>query len=325
MSWLFVLRRYVTLALLLFSFQVFAETPQRPPALEDLTIAGLRQAMVAFVSLSTTPGIESATFDVDSPFRQSELSRSSLGFGAEITLNNYGFNGFWGAAISTGNLDDDIDFIDRDDNIIQLQLNRDILSLRGSAGLSFPITQRLKIRPYISFVGARLDSESFLVEKQPVGAPNDKTPLESFTSGVNTLTTTGTLEALYNRWYDDYRLELSGNYTIAYTDVMSSTADFLDSETWGQVSYVRARFSGPLTVISDSGLWRWNTYLNHTNFFDLETEALGFNSYFEAGVGVELEWRVKPLDMFSLEAVGFRVGGIFGDDVSGFNIGITVR
>ena len=79
--------------------------------LSSLSDADIREYAIAFVNMTTSPGLEGATLSVDNDERQSDQWRSSLGFNAEFTLRDHIFNGYWGMAIIGGRLEDKIEFI----------------------------------------------------------------------------------------------------------------------------------------------------------------------------------------------------------------------
>jgi hypothetical protein len=118
------------------------------PGLSMLSESDVRRSAIAFVNMSTSPGLEGATINVDRQNRESDQLRSSLGFNAEFTLQNPIFNGYWGLALVGGRLEDKIGLIGDNGQPVQLDLTREIVALRGSLGLSFPIDQHFKIRPY---------------------------------------------------------------------------------------------------------------------------------------------------------------------------------
>ena len=87
----------------------------------------------------------------------------------------------------------------------------------------------------------------------------------------------------------------------------------------------RARWSAPTGLYTRGRPWRWSTFLSHTNFVNLDKQALGFSYYFELGAGISYEINVRPLDWFGLRFIGFEAGAILGDDVDGYAVGITFK
>ncbi len=296
-----------------------AQAPEFPDAVIDLTPETIQESMIAFVNLSTAPGVDGATFEVDEAARDADLLRSSLGYAANFTLKERVIDGYWGLALAYGELEDRVNVRLPAGQTLRLEAERDILSLRASLGLVLPLTQHLKLRPYMSVAASRLGTESVLKRFGSAGTGNSL----SLSSDVNALTTSGTLVAIYDRWWGSDRLEISGQYTAAYTDTFDSSDELLDTWSWSETLLLKARFSGATGWASSGRSWRWNTYVTHTRLLGLDKVALGFTRFTEVGAGLDYEWNIRPLDWFGLRFLGFKAGVIFGDDITGFSAGLS--
>lgn len=287
--------------------------------------ADVRQSAIAFINTSTSPGLEGATLTVDKEDRQSTQWRASLGFGAEFTLRDHIFNGYWGIAAIGGSLTDKIDIIGDAGQPVALDLTRNVAALRGSLGLSFPINQYFKLRPYLSLVVSDLRSNTKidgLIDDLPSGPVPARV---DFDSTAQILSTIGTIDALYSRWYGDNRLELAAQYNLIYTDVFSPDNPVLSTIAWNHTAQFKSRYSGPTGLTTDGRFWRWNGYANYTTFMSQNTLSLGYKNFFEVGAGLEWEMNIKPFDWFGWQSVGLRAGAIIGRDIDGFNVGLTAR
>ncbi len=120
-----VLKSFLLVFTLHFSV-ASAETFSNLPGVSVPSESDIREAAVAFVNTTTSPGLSGATLTVDSADRQSEQWRSSLGFAAEFTIKNHIFNGYWGLALVGGQLDDKLDIIADDGTPVDLDLTRDV-------------------------------------------------------------------------------------------------------------------------------------------------------------------------------------------------------
>jgi hypothetical protein len=295
------------------------------PGLSALSDTIVRESAIAFVNTTTSPGLEGATLTVDDGNRQSDQWRSSLGFSAEFTIKNHIFNGYWGLSLVGGALDDKVSLTSDDGQPVQLDLTRDVVALRGSLGLSYPVNKYFKIRPYLSLAVSDLQTESVvdgLISTAPVGSPTTKVV---FNSSAQMLSTTGSIDALYSRWYGDHRMELSAHYNLIYTDAFSEDNPVLQTDAWNDVLQLKSRFSGPTRLTSIGRSWRWLAYANHTNFLSQENLSLGYTSLFEFGVGMEWRLNIKPLDWFGWQMLGLRAGVITSNNVDGYNVGLTAR
>jgi hypothetical protein len=284
----------------------------------------IQQSAIAFVNMSTSPGLEGATINVDKVDRQSKQWRASLGFNAEFTLRDHIYNGYWGLAAIGGSLSDKIDLIGDAGQPVYLDLTRDVVALRGSLGLSYPVDKYFKLRPYLSLIVSEMQSHS-IVNGLISPVSSEVLPQLEFENTAQLLSTVGTIDAQYSRWYSDNRLELLAQYSLIYTDSFSSDNPLLSTIAWNDTLQLKSRYSGPTGLTTDSRPWRWNGYVNYTSFLSNDTASLGYKNYFDVGGGLDWEINIKPLDWFGWQAVGIRAGVIIGQDIYGFNVGLTAR
>jgi hypothetical protein len=295
------------------------------PNLSVISDSDIRNSAIAFVNTSTSPGLEGATIEVDTDDRSSKQWRSSLGFGAEFTIKKHIFNGFWGLAIVGGSLEDELNVIADTGEQVKLNVDRDVLGLRVSAGLSFPITQHFKLRPYLSLGVADLLTKTTIDGLPITGPAGNTSTFTTFDTSAYIGSTTGTIEAIYSRWFNDNRLELSAQYTLIYTDSISGDSAVLNTIAWSQTALVKTRYSGATNLVTDGRPWRWQMYANHTNFLSYDKASLGYTGLFEVGTGLDWLINMKPLNWFGWQSVGISVGVIAGSHVEGYNFGFTAR
>lgn len=313
------------LALIIIVFAASELNADVLPGVSALSDTIVRESAIAFVNTTISPGLEGATLTVDDGNRLSEQWRSSLGFAAEFTIKNHIYNGYWGLALVGGSLNDKFGLTGDSGQPLQIDLTRDVLALRGSFGLSYPITRHFKFRPYLSLSVSDLQTE-FLVDglltTTPVGSPATTT---KFNSKAQMTSTSGTMDALYSRWFGEHRLELSAHYTLIYTDAFSEDNPVLETDAWNDVLQLKSRYSGPTRLTSLGRPWRWQLYANHANFLSQEKVSLGYTSLFEFGAGLEWQMNIKPLDWFGWQMLGLKMGVITSNDVEGYFMGITAR
>lgn len=290
--------------------------------LSDISETDIRNSAIAFVNTTSSPGLEGATLNVDTADRDSEQWRSSLGFNAEVTLINHVFNAFWGLGLVAGSLDDNLQLIADNGQPVSLNLTRDIVSLRGSFGLVFPVNEHFKLRPVLTL--AISDVRNMTIADGILDINNNPTTV-TFDNKAQIGSTTGSIDALFWYWRDDYKLELSAHYNLIYSDSFSEDNPILNTHAWNSTLQLKSRISGPTSLISKARPWRWQAYVNHTNFISQEKRALGYTGLFEIGTGLEWQLNVKPLDWFGWQYIGFNVGIITSRNVDGFNVGLTAR
>lgn len=316
----------ILLLLLVFLRSVMpAQAATTVPNLSAISDSDIRNSAIAFVNTSTSPGLEGATIEVDTDERDSKQWRSSLGFSAEFTIKKHIFNGYWGLAIVGGSLEDTIDVISDLGEEVVLDVKRDVIGLRGSVGLSFPINQYFKLRPFLSFGVSDLYTKTIIDGLSIVQPGGDTTTLTSLDTSATMASTTGTIDAAYSRWFNDNRLELMAEYNLIYTDSISGDSSVLNTTAWSQTALVKTRYSGATNLVSGGRPWRWQVYANHTKFLSFDKASLGYTGLFEVGTGLEWQLNMKPLNWFGWQSVGLSLGVITSRNVEGYNFGLTAR
>ncbi len=319
-----LIRRYLSVLVLNLAFALTVRADVLP-GVSALSDSVVRESTIAFVNNTISPGLEGATLTVDDGNRDSEQVRGSLGFAAEFTIRRHIFNGYWGLALVGGSLDDKFGVTGDAGQPIRITLNRDVLALRGSIGLSFPINSHIKLRPYLSLSVSDLRNEILvdgLLSTAPVGSP---TTTAVFNTSAQLTSTTGSIDALYSRWWGDNRLELSAHYHLIYTDAFSEDNPVLQTDAWNDILQLKSRFSGATNLTTIGRSWRWMVYANHTNFLTQDKFSLGYTSLFEFGAGLDWKLNIKPLDWFGWQMLGLKAGIITSNNVLGYSVGLTAR
>jgi hypothetical protein len=147
-----------------------------------------------------------------------------------------------------------------------------------------------------------------------------------FKSSAQMASGIGTLDASYSRWYGDNQLEVSALYNLIYTDSFSEDNPALNVNN--EVNYtlhLKSRYSGPTILVSKGRPWQWLTYANYTKFVSHNNRSLGYTGLFDIGGGLEWQMNIKPLDWFGWQMLGIKAGIIYGDNVDGYQFGLTAR
>jgi hypothetical protein len=271
------------------------------------------------------PGVEGSLLEIDPADRDSELWRSSLGFQAEFTLRNSIYNGFWGAALIAGSSQDHFSLLDDQGDPVTFDVQRDVTGIRGSFGISMPITPSFKLRPYASLVLSQVRTHtnaSGNIIAELVASDEDSIVVEGSAESVSGV---ATLEAEYQRFVQPGKLALSAQYNAIYTDTFSPENSNLDTWAWSDTLMARARFSRDTGWSMAGSQWEWSAFYHYSNFLGHSKSAMGFRYLNEIGMGLDWDMHIKPLDWFGWRYLGLRVGYSFGDDVSGFNVGLSAR
>lgn len=313
------------LVLTITSGMASALTPGDFSAVNLISESDMRDSAISFVNMSTAPGLEGATLTVDSNNRHSEQVRGSLGFAAEFTIKDHIFNGYWGLAIVAGELDDRLNLVADTGVPVKLDVTRTVLGLRGSFGLSFPVNKYFKLRPYLSLIVSDLKTET-IVDGLALTDPSGNTSTVNYVKAdAQMASSIGTIDAIYSRWYDDKRLELSAQYNLIYTDSFSGDNPALNAYDVKHTAQLKSRYTGPTSLLTAGRPWRWQAFVNYTNFINQNKNSLGYTALTDFGGGLEWQMNIKPLDWFGWQYLGIKAGLIYGNDVEGYMFGLTAR
>ncbi len=310
--------------LLVFLMNDTAVAQQQNPlaGLSTVSNSDIQNSAIDFVNTTSSPGLGGATLHVNNAQRNSDQWRSNLGFNAEITLKDHIFNAYWGLGLVSGSLKDSIRLTADNGQPVVLNLKRNITSLHGSLGLSFPINEHFKLLPVLTFSISKMQTKTAVDGLFNI---NNNPTTVTFNSNTQVASTTGSIDALYWYWYNNYRLEVSAHYNMIYNYAFSKDNPILNTNAWSQTAQIKSRISGPTSLITSSRPWRWQIYINNTNFINQSKTSLGYTSLFEIGTGLEWQLNIKPLNWFGWQYVGISAGIITSKNVEGFNIGLTAR
>jgi len=292
----------------------------------DLPVEEITRAAIGLINFASAPGLTGATFRVDDAYGENaDLVRGSLGGGFDVTLRDSIADLYLGAEIGVGDLENDILVNLPAGGTVPFLVDWEIVSLRGSAGLTLPITPHLKVRPYASLIYAEYEAEPRpLVDFDPdTLPPNAAIILKKHRFDATSLGLT--TEALYDRWWDKGRLELGLQYSGLYTNTFDESNPVLEAAGWSQTLVLAGRWSDETGWEMAGRPWRWNVYGRYTTFPDQDKSVLGFDSYFEIGAGLDYENNTKVFGLFGWRMTGLKFGIIGGDDVDGFSFGIRVE
>ena len=295
-----------------------------PDALRDVDLS---RSLVALVAFATTPGITNASYTIDWPDDQPEadLDKSAITIEPKFNLQGRSFRIFTGFAVSRIKLNDRLNATNEDGEAVSLDPERDLLSIRGSAGLEFRLSTHWIFTPYASFIYSDMDSTTTV--RGNVDTKTSDPNLQGYLVNWSTksYSLAGTLKLKYDRWFERKRLELQGLYTYTYVDTFDESADFVESSGGINSINLEARFSAPTGLQLKGIPIRWQVYGAYTDFLDLRKDDLGFTHYFELGGGFDFEVDVQALAIFNLRNIGLEVAGIKGDDIKGWRLSIIVR
>ena len=118
-------------------------------------------------------------------------------------------------------------------------------------------------------------------------------------------------------------MEAEVTYSHATTDVFDAPARKLKVSASNDVVTLFGRWSGPREWTIYGQPLGWNVFSSATVLAGDGRDALGFSYFIELGAGLDLDLRDR--DLWLIEGIRPRVSGIFGDNVIGGQLGLSIR
>lgn len=260
--------------------------------------------------------------NLNSSQRQMDLVLGNAGFGTDFSFADTYIDGYWGAALNKTVLDDTINGKNTAREDVIIDLDREIITLQGSLGIFLRITDSFEYAPYLTLNFSTIETDAQFLKLNTSTGTIDS---EQFSASTDAITTSLNQDLSWEMWSERGRIELNGSLVISYTDTTDNDYKNLDTFGLGYSAIVGIRYSEPTAWRWNNKRWWWNTYYQHINLLNQDKISMGFKYYNEVGIGIEYEALIKPLDLFGLRYIGFKIGGIVGDDVTGASIGLTFR
>ena len=194
-------------------------------------------------------------------------------------------------------------------------------SATGGIGWDFPISpdQELKLRPISNFMLGHVTTDASIAQdifnlafEQELDIIDDAT--------MNAYGLGGALMLDYERYREDYELDIEARYTKIRLRTFDSTTSGLKGESTNDSLSVWARWREPTGLTFLQRPLRYVLESSFTSFFGPERGALGFDHLASVGGGFELDTSAFSGIISRTRLVGRYV---FGDNVSGFSIGLA--
>ena len=188
----------------------------------------------------------------------------------------------------------------------------------GGIGWDFPITNELRFRPIANVMLGHLESDLSIASRV---IQNQKGVDLQFLNGgrMNSYGLGGSVMLDYENYQPDQEIDVELRYTnIPVQTFDSSTAVQGSADSQSLALWARSRIPTPITLL-DRPL-RAVFEVAHTEFLGDLRGALGFNSLYSVGTGIELD-RSASDPVFTRIRVVFRYQ--FGQNVHGTSIGLA--
>lgn len=325
-------------AILLLLFSLFLLSPplaraQQGPSQSDIDefrklLSELLQQgdfanfLAGVLNVTISPDIAAANYDVtndDGDDRQ--MSTFKIPLGTVFDLPKPG----WKLVLS-GNLGylhakDEVTAILPDYNVdTNFDIKWTAYTAQGGLGLKVPITESVYVYPHAAVAYSYLKNDADYPNSRlkQLLAPLFEGIITDF--DVQSMTYSAALGLGYKDALGPVGLHLRGMYTYAYTDSFDQTNEVQSITEDTQTLVVRLETNGPTGLdIAGHGV-RWLGLAGYTTFFGPNRDTLGFTYIAEVGAGFDIN--ISTANVF-LERIGLKGSYLFGDDMTGWQIGIV--
>ncbi|MGP8308261.1 hypothetical protein [Vibrio sp. YIC-376] len=197
------------------------------------------------------------------------------------------------------------------------------ISVTGGIGYEFPLTSdnELKLRPIFNFSYGRVTTDAKLTQ----ALLNFQFPdldLDVIDGGtMNAYGLGGSIMLDWERYRDEYEIDLEVRYSNIQLRTFGSTSDGLHGESEANTAGVWARYRAPIGYNLLERPVRYVLETSFTSYFGEQRGALGFNNLMSVGAGLELDTSGK---IQLVSRVRLVVRYIFGENVTGTSVGLAV-
>ena len=191
----------------------------------------------------------------------------------------------------------------------------------GGVGWDFPLTadQELKLRPIFNFTLGHVATDASIA--QDVFNVLFEEELDIIDDGtMNAYGLGGAIMLDYERYREDYELDLEVRYTKIQLRTFGSTTSGLKGESTSDMLSVWGRWREPTGFSFLQRPLRYVLESSFTSYFGPQRGALGFDHLASVGAGFEIVTSAHSGIISRARLVGRYV---FGDNVSGFSIGLA--
>ena len=312
---------------MIYSTPVKALDPSTVQASRDqIGASGISQQLVNLISFTTLPGISGGNLTVsrDDPEPDYEIDKLTIGVSDTFAIEQSPFDLFLEGGLGILETDESSFGFGIVDGIrIAARSDRTIYSGRIGAGLSIPLGSRFHLRPVFNFALSRFENDTGLGAIVGDGDEITITDLLTLDWTAWAATYAATLQLRYDDSFGEQTLEAEATYTHAYTDVFDAPTRGLKVSGSNDVVTLFGRWSAPTEWTVYGQPLGWNVFSSATVLIGDGRDALGFSHFIELGAGLDLDLRDRGL--WLIEGIRPQLSGIIGDDVIGWQLGLSVR
>ncbi len=314
------------LALLLAATPRIVSAQTLRDALRDVARAGdLGGALHSFSIFGGVPGISAATYDSDGLHLDSykvPISHSFAPIGSGWLEGLSPYAEFTGGYLHAR---ENVTVADGSFGSTDARMTFDTVTALAGAGLDIPILSALGgrtiLRPIVLAGYTRVESNTRFSGANAAGLAAATRGLLTDVS-LDSLLLGGAIALVHER-------EIGGDLSFKAGLRINQIADIglnasdpaLDTTNSFSVATAAIELKGPMGIEIGGLSLRWIAFASGTWMFGQNNDALGFSSFAELGAGIEL---ADPNLIPGVEAISLRGSGLFGDNVTGWSVGLAV-
>ncbi|MBW6399802.1 hypothetical protein KPL78_18230 [Roseomonas sp. HJA6] len=281
-------------------------------------------AMHSFSVFGGVPGISAATYDSDGLHLDSYKVPLSHSFAPIASGWLAGTAPYVELTAGYLHARDDTTVTDAALGSTDARLTFDAITVLAGVGLDIPILEDLGgktiLRPIL------LAGYAYISSNTRFSGPN-ASAIATATQGLltdvslNSLLLGGAIALTHERSiWGDVTLMLGLRFNQLVDTGLHASDSALNTTNGFSVATAVIELKGPTGIEVAGRALRWITFASGTGMYGRNSDALGFSSFAELGAGLEL---AGDLLIPGVEAVSLRGSGLFGDNVTGWSVGLA--
>lgn len=279
----------------------------------------IADGMLTLMAFTVLPDITTSSLSLESSTQNDPgLSQFALGGGFTVSdefplylEGNFGWSRFDPEFIAT-----------RGEEQRRIPFRWNSFSLTGGVGWDFSLDDRreLKLRPIFNFMLGHVASDASLIQAL-INARLDTSFEIVKDQEMDAYGLGGALMLDYERYRDDYEVDVELRYTNIQLRTFGSTSSGLRGSSESNTTGLWARYRAPTGLTLLQRPFRYVLETSHTRYYGDQRGALGFDYLTSVGAGFEVD-STAYTNLVTRTRLVARY--IFGNNVRGSSIGLAV-
>ncbi|MFL5322436.1 MAG: hypothetical protein ACJ790_22445 [Myxococcaceae bacterium] len=298
----------------------------RPESIPQRFTTSETPELIALTNLGANPGIGAASFTIDQPNGQPSLRLGGLGLrgGLDVGPRDQIYRLYVGGAVGRLTLTDAFTGALDSGESVRLETKKQLTTGGLLVGVDYSPAKVVHIRPELGVGLSRLTSDTSFPDGGDPSMFIGVRDARLLRWDVWATTIAPAIDLLVDVPFDHHRFEAELTWAHGFHRSFSESAKELHFSGYTNTLYGRTQFTSPTPVSIYEIPIDWDVQFQVTHFLTGETDPLGFSTVMVASAGLDLRLERK-LWIFPLRSAGPKVGFIFGPNIHGFSLGLSVR